>query len=96
MDRIRLDWQNSGDSQLSFLYRTANFNQSSIADYQQSHELEMKYHKVIDTNFLTLKLYLGRSNLGDNFVQTAISYTWYFKVNTLGVSNNEGYNLWHL
>lgn len=73
---IRLDWQNSGDSQISFLYRTANFNQSSIADYQQSHELEMKYHKVIDSNFLTLKLYLGRSSLGDNFVQTGISYTW--------------------
>ncbi len=73
---IRLDWQNSGDSQVSFLYRTANFNQSNYADYQQSHELEMKYHKVIDTNFLTLKLYLGRSNLGDNFVQTGISYTW--------------------
>lgn len=73
---IRLDWQNSGDSQISFLYRTANFNQSSYADYQQSHELEMKYHKVIDSNFLTLKLYVGRSNLGDNFVQTGISYTW--------------------
>lgn len=73
---VRFDWQNSGDSQISFLYRTANFNQSSTADYQQSHELEMKYHKVIDSNFLTLKLYFGRSSLGDNFVQTGISYTW--------------------
>ena len=73
---IRLDWQNSGDSQISLLYRTANYNQSSYVDYQQAHELEMKYHKVINSNFLTLKLYLGRSNLGDNFVQTGISYTW--------------------
>ncbi len=73
---VRLDWQNTGDSQISFLYRTANFNQSSYADYQQAHELEMKYHQVIDSNFLTLKLYLGRNNYGENFVQTGISYTW--------------------
>lgn len=73
---IRFDWQNSGDSQISLLYRTASFNQSSVADYQQAHELEMKYHKAIDSNFLTFKLYLGRSNLGENFVQTGISYTW--------------------
>jgi hypothetical protein len=73
---FRLDWQNSGDSQISLLYRTANINQSSYVDYQQSHELEMKYHQVINSNFLTLKLYLGRSNLGENFVQTGISYTW--------------------
>ena len=73
---IRLDWQNSSDSQLSFLYRTANFNQSKFADYQQAHELEIKYSKVIDSNFLGLKLYFGRNNLGENFVQTGISYTW--------------------
>ena len=73
---VRFDWQYTGDSQISFLYRTTSFNQSSFADYQQSHELEMKYHKVIESSLLTLKLYLGSSNLGENFVQSGISYTW--------------------
>ncbi len=56
----------------------------------------MKYHEVIDSYILTLKLYSGRNILGDNFVQTGISYTRYAKVNTLGASNYEGFNLWHL
>ena len=73
---IRLDWQNSGDSQVSLLYRSANFNQSTFADYQQAHELEVKYSKVMDSNFLTLKLYLGKSALGENFVQSSVSYNW--------------------
>ncbi len=73
---IRFDWQNSNKSQLSMLYRTANFNNSSFVDYQQSHELELKYTQVVDSGFLGLKLYVGRNNYSENFVQTSISYTW--------------------
>jgi hypothetical protein len=73
---IRLDWQNSSESQVSFLYRSANFNKSLYANYQQSHELELKYTRAIDAGFLGLKLYLGRTNYGDNFVQTSLSYYW--------------------
>jgi len=73
---IRFDWQNTNDSQLSILYRAANFNNSSFADYQVSHEIEFKYSKVVESGFLGLKLYLGKNNYGDNFLQTSVSYTW--------------------
>ena len=73
---LRLDWQNSNDSQISFLYRTANFNKSRFADYQQSHELEINYRKAIATDFLGIKLYFGINNYGESFVQTSVSYTW--------------------
>lgn len=73
---IRLDWQNSSESQISFLYRTANFNKSPYANYQQSHELELKYTRIISSGFLGLKVYLGKNNYGDNFVQTSLSYSW--------------------
>jgi len=73
---IRLDWQNSTESQISFLYRTANFNKSSFANYKQSHELELKYTRVINSGFLGLKFYLGKNNYGDNFIQTSLSYYW--------------------
>jgi len=73
---IRFDWQNSSKSQVSMLYRTANFNNSRYADYQQAHELEVKYTHIIGSGFVIGKLYLGRNNYGDNFVQTSVSYTW--------------------
>ncbi|WP_182440068.1 capsule assembly Wzi family protein [Colwellia sp. RSH04] len=73
---IRLDWNNSNDSQISFLYRSANFNDSKYADYELSHELEINYSKILWSNFLGLKLYLGKNNNGEKFVQTGISYTW--------------------
>lgn len=73
---VRFDWQNSNDSQISFLYRTANFNDSRIADYQQSHELEINYSKAVNTAFIGLKLYLGTNNYGEEFIQTSVSYTW--------------------
>ena len=73
---IRFDWQNSNESQITLLYRTASFDESSIADYQQSHELEIKYSKVVDSGFLGLKLYFGKNNYDESFVQTSVSYTW--------------------
>lgn len=73
---IRFDWQNSLDSQLSFIYRSANFNNSSYADYQASHELEINYTKAIKSAFLGARLYFGINNYGDEFVQTSVSYTW--------------------
>lgn len=73
---VRVDWQNNLESQITFLYRTANFNNSSFADYQPSHELEIKYTRAINSGFLGLKLYLGKSSYGDNFVQTGVSYYW--------------------
>lgn len=73
---IRLDWQNSENSQISFLYRSANFNESKIADYALSHELEIKYSQVVNSGFAGIKLYVGRNNYNENFIQTAISYTW--------------------
>lgn len=73
---IRFDWQNSNESQITLLYRTANFDESTFADYQQSHELEIKYSRVVDSGFLGLKLYLGKNNYDENFVQTSVSYTW--------------------
>ena len=73
---IRFDWQNSGESQISALYRTARFNDSSFADYQQSHELELNYTHVVETGFIGAKLYVGRNNYGENFVQTSVSYSW--------------------
>lgn len=73
---IRFDWQNSNESQITLLYRTATFDKSSIAEYQQSHELEIKYSKVVDSGFLGLKLYFGKNNYDESFVQTSVSYTW--------------------
>ena len=73
---IRFDWQNSSESQITLMYRTAVFNNSSIADYQQAHELEIKYTRVIESGFLGAKLYLGKNNYGENFVQTSVSYNW--------------------
>ncbi|TMM47532.1 capsule assembly Wzi family protein [Colwellia ponticola] len=73
---VRLDWQSSEESQVSMLYRTANFNKSSYENYQRSHELELNYTRVIDANFLGVKLYLGRNNYSNNFVRTSISYSW--------------------
>jgi len=73
---IRFDWQNSSYSQISILYRTANFNNYSYADYQQAHEVELKYTAVIESGFIGLKLYVGKNNYGESFVQTGISYNW--------------------
>ncbi|MBL4941577.1 MAG: hypothetical protein JKY81_07930 [Colwellia sp.] len=73
---VRFDWQNSDISQISLLYRTANFNNSLFADYQQAHEVELKYTRVVESGFLGIKLYLGKNNESENFVQTSVSYTW--------------------
>lgn len=73
---IRFDWQNTSESQISLLYRTANFNYSRIADYQQAHLFELNYTQVVKSGFLGLKLYLGTTNLGDDFVQTSVFYHW--------------------
>jgi len=73
---VKFDWQNSGESQISLIYRTANFNKSKYADYQQSHELELKYTRVVESGFLGVKLYLGQNNYGESFVQTSVSYSW--------------------
>ncbi|MEI6895766.1 MAG: capsule assembly Wzi family protein [Colwellia sp.] len=73
---IRLDWQNSSDSQISFLYRTANFNKTKSYEYELAHALEIKYSKLIHAKILGLKLYLGKDSFGEKFVQTSVSYTW--------------------
>lgn len=73
---VRFDWQNSTSSQLSFIYRSANFNNSSFADYQASHELEINYTRAIKSAFLGAKLYFGVNNYGEEFIQTSLSYTW--------------------
>lgn len=73
---VRFDWQNSNNSQVSMLYRTANFNNSSFADYQQAHEIELKYTTVMESGFLGLTLYLGKNNYGEDFIQTSLSYHW--------------------
>lgn len=73
---IRFDWQNSDKSQISFIYRTAAFNNSSYANYQQAHELELKYTRVVASGFLGIKLYMGKNNYDENFMQTSVSYNW--------------------
>ncbi|WP_440874451.1 capsule assembly Wzi family protein [Thalassotalea sp. PLHSN55] len=72
---VRLDWQNSSDSQVSFLYRTASFNNDNY-NYEQAHELEVKYSKAVDDAFVEVNLYLGKNAYGDNFVQTSVAYLW--------------------
>lgn len=73
---IRFDWQNSGESKISLMYRTANFNNSRYADYQSAHELTLKYTRVLGTGFISGKLYLGKNNYGENFLQSNVSYNW--------------------
>ncbi len=73
---VRFDWQNSDESHISILYRIANFNNSYIEDYQLAQELEIKYTLAVESGFLGAKLYLGRNNYGENFVQTSVSYNW--------------------
>ena len=73
---IRFNWQTNVSSQISILYRTANFDDSSFATYQQTHEIEIKYNHILGQAFAGIGLYVGRNAYGESFFQTNISYTW--------------------
>jgi len=73
---IRFDWRNSNESQISLLYRSAAYDNSNLVEYQRAHQLEMKYTRVVESGFLGIKLYLGKNNTGENFMQTSVSYNW--------------------
>jgi len=73
---IRLNWQTNDSGQVNILYRTASFDDSAYATYQQAHEIEIKYNHVIGRAFAGIGIYVGRNAYGENFFRTNISYTW--------------------
>jgi len=73
---VRLDWQTTNASQISILYRTASFDDSGYADYQQAHEVEVKFNHILGNAFAGISLYAGKRADGESFFQTGISYTW--------------------
>ena len=73
---MRFDWQNIGSYQLSMLYRSAEFNPSTIYQYQRSHEVEISIAKAIKSIFFEVKLNLGEDAIGDQFLRSSFKIRW--------------------
>ncbi len=73
---MRIDWQTTMIDQVTMLYRTATIDSSSVADYQRSHEIELKFKKMVKNAFVDLTINVGEGTLGDKFLSTSVSYTW--------------------
>ncbi len=73
---MRIDWQTTMIDQVTMLYRTATIDSSSIADYKRSHEIELKFKKMVKNAFVDLTINAGEGTLGDKFLSTSVSYTW--------------------
>ncbi|WP_191321776.1 capsule assembly Wzi family protein [Colwellia sp. C1TZA3] len=73
---LRLDWQTQTFAQTTLLYRSATVDSSILADYQRSHEIELKFKKMVKNAFINLTLNFGEDTLGKKFIATSISYIW--------------------
>jgi len=73
---MRFDWQNIGSYQLSMLYRSAEFNPSTIYQYQRSHEVELSITKAIKSAFFEVKLNLGEDAIGGQFLRSSFKIRW--------------------
>lgn len=73
---MRIDWQTPMIEQVTLLYRTATVDSSSIADYQRSHEIELKFKKMLKSAFINLTFNVGEDTLGEKYLGTSLSYIW--------------------
>jgi hypothetical protein len=72
---LRVDWQTQSVEQITLLYRSATVTESTI-DYQRSHEIELKFKKMVKNAFVDLTFNFGEDTLGKKFIATSISYIW--------------------
>jgi hypothetical protein len=73
---IRVDWQTPVIEHITLLYRTATVDSTSVASYQRSHEIELKFKKTLKSAFINLAINLGEDTQGEKFLSTSVSYIW--------------------